>query len=75
MSKKNSNSNQNIKCDVDSCKFNNCEEGCCELNSISVSCTCNNNECEKCEETVCASFATKGSPITDNEYEVQSEIS
>ncbi|MCI8347342.1 MAG: DUF1540 domain-containing protein [Bacilli bacterium] len=46
----------NIKCDVESCKHNNCDEGVCELDSIKVSCTCDNNECECPENTVCDSF-------------------
>lgn len=66
--------NENIKCDVDSCHYNNCDKGCCELDSIAVSCTCNNDECKKCDETICASFKSKGGPITDTEYEVQAEI-
>lgn len=74
MSKEKTNKNKNIRCDVDSCKFNNCVDNYCELNSISVSCTCDNDKCENCEETVCASFENKGGPITDNVYEVQAEI-
>ncbi len=73
MAKKKKNYNENIKCDVDSCDYNNKENGYCELEEISVSCTCNNDECEKNDETICASFKNKGAPITDNEYEVQSE--
>lgn len=62
-----------IKCDVDSCEHNNTDDKCCELDSIKISCTCNNDECECLEETVCQSFKTTGSNITDNEYEVDSE--
>lgn len=65
--------NEKIKCDVESCTNNNCEEGCCELNSIEVSCTCDNDSCKECEETICASFEERGGPLTDNEYEVDSE--
>lgn len=71
MSKKNT--NKNIKCDVDTCKHNNKNEECCELESVKISCTCNNDECECTEETVCQSFENTASPITDNEYEVDSE--
>ena len=71
MSKKKSNSS--IKCDVDSCKYNNCEEGTCELESISVSCLCDDDDCCDCEDTICQSFETTKSNITDNEYEVSSE--
>ena len=65
--------NKSIKCDVDSCKHNNKDTSCCELDSVSIGCTCNNDECERVEETVCQSFENTGSPITDNEYEVTSE--
>lgn len=64
---------QTIECNVDSCKHNNCEDGVCELESIKVSCTCDHDECEDCGETICESFETTGSNITDNEYEVNSE--
>lgn len=63
-----------IKCDVDSCTYNNTDDKCCELDSIKISCTCKNDECECCEETICQSFESTGSNITDNEYEVVSEI-
>ncbi len=45
-----------IKCDVETCKYNNCEKGCCELDEVKISCTCNNNCCKKTEETICQSF-------------------
>ena len=45
-----------IKCDVESCKHNNCENGCCELDEIKISCTCNYNCCKITEETICQSF-------------------
>ena len=48
--------NNNIKCDVKSCKFQNIEEGMCKLNQIKISCTCNNEDCESNEETICESF-------------------
>ena len=63
-----------IKCDVETCKHNNCEKGCCELEEVKISCTCNNDECKNCEETICASFENRGGPITDTEYEVDSEM-
>lgn len=46
----------NIKCDVESCKHQNTEEGVCELDEIKVSCECNNDDCECNEETICESF-------------------
>lgn len=74
MSKNNNKSNSNIKCDVVSCHHNNCEEGTCQLDEVEISCTCSNDECSNCVETICQSFETTKSNITDNEYEVQSEI-
>lgn len=74
---KESNCNEKIKCDVESCKYNNNEENYCELDSIQVSCVCDESECEDCNETICASFECdeeKCGNITDNEYEVQSEL-
>ncbi len=49
---------QNIKCDVETCKFQNCDKNECELDEIKVSCNCgcNNDEVEDNEETTCASF-------------------
>lgn len=54
--KKNKKGNGNISCDVETCKHNNCEDGMCELESIQVTCTCNNDECECTESTICDSF-------------------
>ena len=51
MSKKKT--NKNIKCDVDTCKHNNKDDACCELESITISCTCDNDNCECTEETIC----------------------
>lgn len=48
-------SNQNIKCDVENCKFNDNNTETCELDEIKVSCDCNNNDAEK-ENTICKSF-------------------
>ncbi len=69
MSKK----SKKINCNVDTCKHNNKDDECCELESVKISCTCNNDECECTEETICQSFETTGSPVTDNEYEVNLE--
>lgn len=74
MSKNEKKGNSNINCNVDSCKYNNCEEGTCNLEEISVSCTCDKDACCDCDETICASFETSSGPITDTEYEVQAEI-
>ena len=45
-----------IKCDVAACKHNNCDNGCCELNEVKISSTCNGDCCKKPEETICQSF-------------------
>lgn len=73
MSKGNKKSNSNIKCDVTSCDHNNCKDGTCCLEQVEISCSCNNDECADCGETICQSFETTHGNITDNEYEVQSE--
>ena len=49
-------SNNKVKCDVESCKFQNNEEGICELDEIQISCNCSNDDCDCCDETVCESF-------------------
>ena len=45
-----------IKCDVATCKHNNCDKGCCELNEVKISSTCDGDCCKKTEETICQSF-------------------
>lgn len=51
--KKKKNNSGSIKCDVNTCKHNNTADKCCELDSIEISCTCNNDECDCQEETIC----------------------
>jgi len=48
------NKNQKIKCNVDTCKFNNYDEKLCSLSEIKVGCDCDkaNNKCD----TICSSF-------------------
>lgn len=50
--------NPSIKCDVESCKYNNCNDNCgyCTLNEIKVSCTCPHDAAEKKDVTICDSF-------------------
>ncbi len=48
--------NQKIKCDVESCKFNNCDCQECTLKEIKVSCDCANDEVSSKSETICGSF-------------------
>ncbi len=73
MSKKKVKSNSNIKCNVSSCNYNNCEEGTCQLEEVCISCSCDNDKCHDVCETVCQSFKETQSNINDNEYEVQSD--
>ena len=74
MSKNNKKSNSSIKCDVASCDHNNCEEGTCQLKEVEISCSCDKDNCCDTGETICQSFETTKSNITDNEYEVQKKI-
>lgn len=46
-----------VKCDVNSCKHNNCN--CCDLDVLDITCTCDGEDCENKSETICGSFATK----------------
>lgn len=52
-------SNQKIKCTVDSCKFNNCNDSLCELSQIEVkSCPgCSNGKAS--DESMCGSYKNK----------------
>jgi len=45
--------NTSIKCEVESCRFNN--ENFCSLNQIKVSCNCDKNTALK-EDSICDSF-------------------
>lgn len=56
MSKKEKNVKTNIKCDVNSCLHNNCDDNCCTLDEIKVSCDCNSDSATKKKETACESF-------------------
>ncbi len=56
--KKNASNQQTIRCDVESCKYNN-EEGTCGLEEIQVSCDCDNDQCFCSDETICSSFKEK----------------
>lgn len=64
---------QKIKCDVDSCKHQNSDDKVCELDEIKVSCTCNNDECECNDETVCESFDSIEEDIDESDIEVNTE--
>ena len=73
MSKNKMKSNSNIKCDVSACDYNNCEEGTCRLEKISISCSCDGDRCCDTIDTICQSFENTNANINDNEYEVQSD--
>lgn len=40
--------NKSIKCNVESCKYNNNNDNYCTLNEIKVSCTC--DSCDACKK-------------------------
>ena len=51
----NNDDNKSIKCNVESCEYNDYENEYCTLDEIKVSCTCNScNACKK--ETICDSL-------------------
>lgn len=51
--------NQSIKCNVQTCQYNDCNWQECTLAQIKVSCTCNENKCSKKIETICDNFKEK----------------
>lgn len=55
--KKNCEINKAIKCDVRSCKHNDCDY--CTLEKVSITCNCDNDDCMCKEETICDSFREK----------------
>lgn len=66
---------QTIKCDVESCKYNNSEDRECELDEILVSCTCDYDDCRCTDETICDSFEEKDSDEEEYEYEEETSDS
>ncbi|MBQ2640114.1 MAG: DUF1540 domain-containing protein [Bacilli bacterium] len=66
-----------INCDVEDCKYNDSEEGKCELDEIKVGYSDDTDECYDSNDTACESFETEeesdDDEITDEEYEVNSE--
>lgn len=73
MGKNKCNSNGSIKCDVESCEYNNCEEGTCTLDEIKVSCTCDNCDCYDTSETICQSFECKEADESDTDIDMDEE--
>lgn len=47
---------QKIKCDVKNCVHNNCDDECCKLNEIKVSCNCNQDSVHDKDETICNNY-------------------
>lgn len=58
--KKEKNNNQSINCNVENCKYNDCDNEKCNLDEINVSCDCDDNEATK-KETICDSFKEEDS--------------
>ena len=63
-----------IKCDVTNCIYNNLDEGDCCLDKIKISSLGRGSECNNTSSTICQSFEKSSGIITDNEYEVCSEL-
>lgn len=47
---------QTIRCSVDSCRFHNTQQNCCELNDIHVSPVPGKSTATAADETLCASY-------------------
>lgn len=58
---------QKIKCDVESCKHQSTDTGCCCLKEIKVSCSCGCNEAEEKDVTICESFECDCSKTKETE--------
>ena len=56
MKKNNKTVNQKIKCDVNTCDFNNNEDNICNLEEIKISGMLNDNNTTDKFETICDSF-------------------
>lgn len=52
-------SNKNIKCDVETCKFNNCNDNYCTLKQIEVSCNASKDKINNKDETICNSYKSE----------------
>jgi len=55
--------NQNIKCLVSKCKFNNNSLNHCNLNEIEINCNCDNEKCNSKEKTICNSYKESRYPL------------
>ena len=47
---------QNIKCNVESCRHNDCSEKECKLPEIKIGSTCKDNSANCKEDTICDNF-------------------
>lgn len=59
-------------CRVLSCKYE--KEGKCICPNLLIDCRGSIDDCHDASSTLCQSFESSGGIITDNEYEVKSEI-
>lgn len=71
---KSSKCNSSIKCDVETCKYNDNEEEKCTLEEIKVSCTCDNCDCTNKDETICKSFKEVDSDEDDDDEDEDIEV-
>ena len=53
--------NQKIKCNVETCKHNDCEQELCQLSEIKVGCGCDDTNCK--DDTICVSFEEEKNDI------------
>ena len=56
-----------VNCDVETCKHND-DKQCC-LEELDISCTCDGEECEEIEETICNKFEKEASDDDSEELE------
>ena len=66
-----------ISCDVEDCKYNDAEEGKCELDEIKVGYSDDSDECYDSSDTACESFESNEESdyeLNDEVYEVDSEL-
>jgi len=57
---------QTIKCNVESCKFQDSEKEICELDSIKVETLCDDECSTECDETCCGSFECDKDALEDS---------
>lgn len=57
--------NQTIKCNVESCEYQDCDS--CTLNEIQVGCNCGCTEATSDQETLCKSFKCNSKKVNEEE--------